>query len=519
MEGMTQDEINQALYEEATRTRTESETRLTQAQIAANDARASADVASTESRQAKVHSDNAGAHANNALVHCNTAQAHAGTAQQAVTDAHTIKAQVQTTAATVQNARGGAADGAGYGGKSKHQVRMPQLKMSYCTAQEFFRFERQARTCARVSQWTDQDEIDNVFGNLLGAASDNIKSMPIQRTSYDNMNMFYKQLRLKFVDSAYQARAREQFAVAVQRHKESLRDFHIRLYSLWFDALAQEEEPWCFDSTTACPNGFDKEQPGSTSKTLISAFLNGLRDPDVKDKIREIKDEIGFKNYEEILQKAVTRESHVTLRRKDRMITQNRDRLQEMYMDTRFDRRPQLNHYQTNQPHYSRAEPMELGLLTRRNQTKKSGPNSKKKGKPQNKRTYSVMPPQGQAQVPFAVPPGYTLTPNDSLYAFQSNIKGQNGKPQGNKYCSFHKTNTHDTSQCRAKSAQGGKNVQWAPRSNSKPRDKTKDKCHVCQKTGHWARDCPEKKKGGVYFVGEDEYRSWAQQGKTSREN
>ena len=35
-------------------------------------------------------------------------------------------------------------------GRGKHQVKMPQMKISYCTAQEFFRFERQVRTCARV---------------------------------------------------------------------------------------------------------------------------------------------------------------------------------------------------------------------------------------------------------------------------------------------------------------------------------------------------------------------------------
>ena len=415
-----------------------------------------------------------------------------------------------TQASMVQAANAGGTSGspATDSGKGKHQVKMPQMKHSYCTAQEFFRFERQVRTCARVSKWSEQEEIDNVFGNLLGQASDNVKSMSIKRSEYPNMSMFYKQLRLKFVDAAYQTRAREQYSVAVQTHKESLRMFHIRLYSLWFDALAQEEEPWCFDYTIPCPKGHSKEQPGSKSKSLISAFLNGLRDPDVKDKMREIKDEGGFDSYEDILQKAVLRESHVQLRRKDRLITQNRDKLQEMYMDRRFEQR--IPHHSQQQPHYQRGQ-MDVGLVTRRSQGKKRGPNSRKaRSQSQNRRTYAMVASQGRGQESqrVEVPPGFTLTPTGSTFAV-TNPTMVKPMGNGNKYCKIHKTNTHDTSQCRARNAQGGKNVHWAPSVN-KNRDKSKDKCHVCQKSGHWARECPEKRRGNLHLVGNQEYDSWS---------
>ena len=389
--------------------------------------------------------------------------------------------------------------------RGKHQVKMPQMKMSYCTAQEFFRFERQVRTCARVSKWTEQEEIDNVFGNLLGPASDNVKSMSIKRTEYANMSMFYKQLRLKFVDSAYQARAREQYSVAVQTSKESLRNFHIRLYSLWFDALAQEEEPWCFDDKIQCPTGHNREQPGSKSKSLISAFLNGLRDPDVKDKIRELKDEGGFDTYEDILQKAVLRESHVQLRRKDRLITQNRDKLQEMYMDRRFEQR--IPQHSQQQPQYQRD--MGVGFVTRRSQAKKKGPNSRKgRSQSQGRRTYAMVATSGRGQEmqKVEVPPGYALTPVGQTFAVTNPTMV---KPMGNKYCKIHKTNSHDTSQCRAKNSQGKKNVHWAPNSG-KSRDKSQDKCHVCQKSGHWARECPEKRRGNLNLVGNQEYENWS---------
>ena len=513
----------QVIIDEFRKFRTESVDRANTEAQAVADARNSAAIAMKESQTAQQGAQEAATFAAQSATHANQAQVNSA-------DVNNMKVQIQQDVDKLKNISGTqaaiaiidkhatqlAAQNVFLAGlsqnttagpdksKSKHQVKMPQMTKSYCTAQEFFRFERQARTCARVSKWDEQEEMDNVFGNLLGQASDNIKAMPVKLSEYKSITLFYKQLRLKFVDSAYQARAREQYSVAVQTHKESLRNFHIRLYSLWFDALAQEEEPWCFDPKINCPKEHNREQPGSKSKSLISAFLNGLRDPDVKDKIREIKDESGFDSYEDILQKAVLRESHVQLRRKDRLITQNRDRLQEMYADRRFEPKP---HYQgQHQPHYAQQRNhMDVGMLSRRSPHKKSGPNSRK-GKGPSRRTYSVAAnPEAGASHTVSNPQGHT----GPAYAVTNPT--QIFKSQGNKYCTIHKTNSHDTSQCRARSANAtqSKNVHWAPKL-VKGRDKSKDKCHVCQKSGHWARECPEKRKGNVNFVGNQEYDRWS---------
>ena len=148
--------------------------------------------------------------------------------QQYLTDQKTHMAAQQQTLTKVEDALGKIS-----APKGKNQVKMPTLRHSFCSAQEFFRFERQVRNVAKLSNWTEQDQIYNVFGNIIGPASDNIKSMSMQRTAYTSMNVFYKQLRLKFVDAAFQTRAREQYSVVIQKHKETLREFHIRLYSLW----------------------------------------------------------------------------------------------------------------------------------------------------------------------------------------------------------------------------------------------------------------------------------------------
>jgi len=425
--------------------------------------------------------------------------------QQYLTDQKTHMVTQQQTLTKVEDALGKIS-----APKGKNQVKMPTLRHSFCSAQEFFRFERQVRNVAKLSNWTEQDQIYNVFGNIIGPASDNIKSMSMQRTAYTSMNIFYKQLRLKFVDAAFQTRAREQYSVVIQKHKETLREFHIRLYSLWFDALAQEEEPWCFDDTVAVPTGHDKLNPGQCSKSLISSFLNGIRDPDVKDRIREINDEVGFKTYNDILEKAITRESQVYLRRKDRLITQNRDQLQNMYISA-----GRANIQKTPQSHHNnRVEPMELGYVSRRNPKKKSGPNSKGKGKNAQKskpRVYALPPTPKPAQ-PAAVPTlprGYSLVPNAQVHAFPQKSSNFRSQSAGSKYCTFHQTNTHNTAQCRAKTQGQSKNSgQWG--SSRKPRDKTRDKCHVCQKTGHWAKECPDKRR--VHYVSDSELQQWAQQ-------
>lgn len=77
-----------------------------------------------------------------------------------------------------------------------------------------------------------------------------------------------------------------------------------------------------------------------------------------------------------------------------------------------------------------------------------------------------------------------------------------------NKYCSFHKVNSHNTNECKAKQKAGGKvsnqfkNKGGFNKNKSQQADKGKrtpgpnDKCGKCKGYGHWRRHCPSANSG-----------------------
>ena len=128
--------------------------------------------------------------------------------------------------------------------RPKSSLRMTQLKTGSCSALQFSRFENSAMLAQQVNRWSDQELVYHVLGNLHDQAADNARSLSRNAADYASINEFFQKLRERFVTVAHQAVAQSKFATETQRPNESIRAFHSRLRTAWYDAFAREEEPW-----------------------------------------------------------------------------------------------------------------------------------------------------------------------------------------------------------------------------------------------------------------------------------
>jgi hypothetical protein len=374
---------------------------------------------------------------------------------------------------------------------SKNHVKMVRLTRTSCTVQDFGRFERQARLVATLNNWTNQDTILNVLGNIVGPASDSIKALSQDIKQYASLTDFFRTLKRKFVTESYASIARVKFFSTIQSHKEELGVFHGRLHGVWMDAFSELEEPWCYDQNIVPPMGYDREKPGHRSQKLIEQFLQALAARSMRDYLREYASFHGeFTDYDIILTVALKRESTLKMNDYNHMLRSCHEKMQPKHrlLEEPGLRRPQYRQHQYYRPP---PEPMEIGLA--------------RKGRPKSRKRFQT---KGGRKP-----------------------KRSRSRPRARSaprmfYCKVHKTNTHDNSTCR--SQKNGKkttfstkpkrsasaHARWG-RSRSKSgdrrkRDKSRDKCHYCQRGGHWAQECPEKTATATHYVTSAEYDAWS---------
>ena len=360
----------------------------------------------------------------------------------------------------------------------KPQVKMARLTQSFCSAQDFFRFERQARLVAKANNWSAQHTIDNVLGNLVAGAADNAKAVdPIHDPADTNLQQFFGNLRRKFVTESYQQIARQKFHMSVQYRRESLRSFHVRLQSTWHDAYAAEEEPWTLDNNIPTPLGHDRHKPGQRSRNLARVFVNGIRNEEVREKIRDwIDDLIEPPLYDSILEKALTREAALDMRKTNREFMDLYDKAQHHVRFSRYDSYNYQRHPQST--HYPPPEPMEIGHV-RRGRRKQRRSKSRRRGK--SRRVH--------------------FTENEVEEEEQTANSPEEEEAGPVAYCTFHKSSKHSTANCKAlkskanRTNKGQSNGRWTPRKSSgsfqiQSHRQKSGKCFKCGQTGHWAKEC-----------------------------
>lgn len=371
--------------------------------------------------------------------------------------------------------------------QAKSQLKLVQINQSSCSSQQFMRFQRIAYLAKEANNWSDQQLILHVLGNLIGPAADCCRSLSSDVKDYASITEFFKKVRERFVTVAHTGVARQRFAALVQEKDETIRAFHARLHTAWHDAYAEDDEPWLFNATVPIPFGRSKGSPGNGCQRLIDAFLNGLRSEVIRVQLRNtaLLNNRPYVSYADALKDALNLNFSLgqVASERNRFYLSDRSRIVQPTYDTHKVHH-QFSRYSTPRTGRNDEVPMEIGLA--------------KKGK--GKKGPARKKPKARLV--------HTLPGN-----------------QGNNvaYCKFHKTDSHSDSTCRAqqktssgKKSEGQNKGQWQsankPKSNSnKPKNgpsnglnKQKIKCFNCQKMGHFAKECRSpKQEHSVHAVGQ----------------
>ncbi len=175
------------------------------------------------------------------------------------------------------------------------------------SSQEYKRWARAAQIVCTGNQYTLGQTVAAVLSAMTGRASDITSTLSADPASYANQEGFFAQLKSLFVTPAFQEVARAQFQSRVQGPQEPIRVYHAMLHKLWIDAYSQEEEPWRTDPNLPLPPGAQlADPPGHQSRCLIEAFMQGLRQCQVRIKIWDsITYWMAICTYEEVLVRAL----------------------------------------------------------------------------------------------------------------------------------------------------------------------------------------------------------------------
>ncbi len=175
------------------------------------------------------------------------------------------------------------------------------------SSQEYERWARAAQIVCAGNQYTLGQTLAAVLSAMTGRAADIASTLSTDPARYVNVEGFFAQLKSLFVTPAFREVARAQFQSRVQGPQEPIRVYHAMLHKLWIDAYGREEEPWRTDPNAQLPQGARREDPpGHRSRRLIESFMQGLRQYQVRIKIRDsITYGMAVQTYEEVLVRAL----------------------------------------------------------------------------------------------------------------------------------------------------------------------------------------------------------------------
>lgn len=356
---------------------------------------------------------------------------------------------------------------------------MPKLTQSSYSPTEFARFEKAARLTQKANGWNNQMLIYHVLGSMVGAASDNTRSMSEDVKAYTGIMDFFQILKERFVTAAHATVARSNFEQAIQMPNETIRAYHSRLHTLWLDSFAREDEPWLFNPAIPVQSPHLLSEPGLRNDRLIKRFKTGLHDESLKRYLDfyAAQTRTEYRHYNLLLQDIIhyvdiVKQSQVEAIQNRLMLKllRNKKSMEDASLTGEFSTRNAGNAFAL------RAQPQRKKKLNRKVIKQKP------RVVPKTRRIHAQLGPHDREEA----------EPRPPLA-----------------YCQYHNSDKHTDRDCREqkKKRESGRAVQTQNnqyKGNGKAQKSKKDlKCFKCSKKGHYARDCrvKEPRNGEVAYL------------------
>lgn len=341
-------------------------------------------------------------------------------------------------------------------------IRIREFKDSQ-DPREYDSWVRHCKNVAKIMEFTPEETVGTVLASMTGSAAEITSVLSTDVTTYQNgIEGFWKNLRKLFVSPAHTSVAQAMFASRYQGRNESIRGYHAALNSVWTDAYLEEEEPWHHDDQIPVPNGSNRQDaPGLKSRRLIEQFVTGLLDENIRVKIR---DSITYRgapiaDYQEALNRALTLKTNADRAQAERQ----RGKIPIPFTPQFFDQPAATN--RARPAGTTTEEPMEIGAM------------------------------------------GVGATgPRQNTGQGRGVMTGSNGK-----WCSFHRSVTHSTQECKTKDRPGNGPQQGTSadrrmnRGGGNQGTVFRGQCYRCKGHGHSSKYCatPPQAKPGPQQAGQ----------------